>query len=91
VFFVGWSGDDQKNTQHHPRFCLDWNLDTDDFANMSLFIDEVSRIVPTTFKIKNTLGSGIGIAAAASMFSESIIGYEGEKQLGGKRFTMHKV
>jgi len=53
--FVDWSGEDQKNTPHHPRFCLDSDLDTDDFANMGLFIDEVSRTVTTTFKIKNTL------------------------------------
>ena len=37
-FDVGW----KKNTQQHPRFCLDWNLDTDDFANPGLFIKEVS-------------------------------------------------
>jgi len=67
--FVGWLGEDLKNTPHHPRFCLDSDLDTDDFANMGLFIDEVSRTVPTTFKHKNTLDNGIGIAAAASMFS----------------------
>jgi len=51
----------EKNTQHHPRFCLDWNLDTDDFANMCLFIDEVSWSVPTAFENKNTLDNGIGI------------------------------
>ena len=48
-----------KNTQHYPRFCLDWNLDTDDFFN---FIDEVSRTVPTTFKYKNTPDNSIGKA-----------------------------
>ena len=85
----------KKNTPHHPRFCLDSDLDTDDFANMALFIDEVSRTVTTTFKLKNTLDNGIGIVAAASMFSgyestESIIGYERERQLDGKRFTIHR-
>jgi hypothetical protein len=54
--FVGWSGEDQKNTPHHPRFCLDSDLDTDDFANMGLFIDEVSRTVTTTFKLKKYPG-----------------------------------
>jgi len=56
VFLLDGLGETRKNTHHHPRFCLDWNLDTDDFANMGLFINEVSRTVPTTFKLKNTPG-----------------------------------
>jgi len=55
------------NTRTTLAFCLDWNLDTDDFTNMGLFSDEVSRRVPTALK-KNYLDNGIGIAGVEGMF-----------------------
>jgi len=58
----------------------------------ALFIDEVSRTVITTFKLKNTLDNGIGIAAAASMFpvvSRQRKHYRIQRRKAAGRETVH--
>ena len=70
VLLDGWveaPGKEKKILSQHPRFCHDWTLDTDDFFNIDLFIDEVSRNCTNNLQnSKNTLDNGIGIAAAAA-------------------------